>query len=336
MIRFSIAVVLSTLVILNCGLGGESKAVKKRNSIQIIPASDLYSYICSDPAVARYFGMCATTPVTPAVTATTPVGPVSSTTTVVPPESSTTEVISDTTSATNLQLAHWCQFNNGSYLSYGYTFMYTACAICQCTQTRAIRCTNLQCMPTYCIDGSSPTTRTGQCCSQCAYEQPATTCTDNGVTFPQGTLIKTSSSGVQCWCQAGGIECRQTSSASSSSMGMWGDNSASYIVIIVLCIVLILGSMLCCGCTLFYYYYYQRHQQSAQLAYDQYWNNAGWQPMGEEELGVDPNAEQKRAEAEQGQVEQGYPAGNDQEYIPPPYALYNGSYLTEGSQQKHA
>jgi hypothetical protein len=91
-----------------------------------------------------------------------------------------------TPSASALQRAHWCRFNNGSYLSLGQTFMYSACALCQCTQSKAILCTTLQCMTTYCIDNSQPATRPGQCCSQCAYDQAPTACVINGVSFPHG------------------------------------------------------------------------------------------------------------------------------------------------------
>jgi len=37
----------------------------------------------------------------------------------------------------------------------------------------------------------------------------------------------------------------------------------------------------------------------------------------------------KKAEADQSQFVNEYPVGNSEEYIPPPYALYNGHYPTE-------
>jgi hypothetical protein len=41
-------------------------------------------------------------------------------------------------------------------------------------------------MPTYCIDGSTPSPKPGQCCPQCAYENTSTPCLVNGINFPQG------------------------------------------------------------------------------------------------------------------------------------------------------
>jgi len=42
----------------------------------------------------------------------------------------------------------------------------------------------------------------------------------------------------------------------------------------------------------------------------------------------------KKAEAEQNQYEYTYPTGNSEQYIPPPYALYNGSYINEHTEQE--
>jgi hypothetical protein len=110
-------------------------------------------------------------------------------------------------------------------------------------------------------------------------------------------------------------------------LDLWGQGTAVYVIIVIICLFILFGTLLCGGCTLFSYYYYKRHQ-SVQ-AYDQYMTNAGWQPMGDEEQVVDANAEEKKAEADQGQFENEYPVGNSEEYIPPPYALYNGNYPTE-------
>jgi hypothetical protein len=101
--------------------------------------------------------------------------------------SSTAASESDSTDApTSLQRAHWCRFPNGTYTSLGYSFLNTPCSLCQCTQSRAIRCQALQCMPTYCVDNSMPTRQPGQCCTTCAYEQTANACVYNNLTFPHG------------------------------------------------------------------------------------------------------------------------------------------------------
>jgi hypothetical protein len=61
--------------------------------------------------------------------------------------------------------------------------------------------------------------------------------------------------------------------------------------------------------------------------------NAGWQPMSEDGQVIEGTPEEKQAEAEQGQYEYEYPASNSEEYIPPPYALYNGSFVNEQSEK---
>ena len=80
----------------------------------------------------------------------------------------------------------WCRLANGTYLAYGYSFLYTPCSMCQCLRSRIVRCQPLQCMPTYCVDNSMPTRRDGQCCTQCRYEQPANSCSYNNMSFPHG------------------------------------------------------------------------------------------------------------------------------------------------------
>jgi hypothetical protein len=115
-------------------------------------------------------------------------------------------------------------------------------------------------------------------------------------------------------------------------LDLWGQGTAIYVIVAIILVVLVLGSILCCGCTLLYYYYYRSHQQASE----QYWNNAGWQPMTDDEQVVDPNAEEKQAEAEaeQYQYEHEYPTGNSSEYIPPPYALYNGAYVSTEQEKE--
>jgi len=232
-----------------------------------------------------------------------------------------------TTSNTPLEQAHWCSFNNGSYLSLNQKFLYKDCAICQCTESHFIKCTNLSCMASYCIDGQPPVKREGQCCKQCAYEQTSNSCMVNGYTFPHGTLIGQTTDNIQCWCQLGTVECRKSAASLLSGLDYWGDGTAVYVIVIILLAVLLGGTFICCGGGLFFYHYYAKNQQSVQEAYAQYYGSAGWQPMGENgQVIVDGVGAEKQAEAEQQQYEYEYPTGESQEYIPPPYALYNGSY----------
>ena len=112
-----------------------------------------------------------------------------STSTVVTADTTTAAETTSATSPTPLERAQWCRFGNGSYLPLGQVFMHTACSMCQCTTSRAIRCTALQCLPTYCIDNSMPSRINGQCCAQCAYENSTSSCLYNGVTFPHGSFV---------------------------------------------------------------------------------------------------------------------------------------------------
>ena len=98
----------------------------------------------------------------------------------------TTEESTTTQSLTALQRAHWCRFPNGTYLPLHYTYLSSACAMCQCSQGRNIRCSALQCMPTYCVDNSMPGRQSGQCCTTCSYERNANGCVYNNFTYPHG------------------------------------------------------------------------------------------------------------------------------------------------------
>lgn len=80
----------------------------------------------------------------------------------------------------------WCRLGNGTYLADGYSFLHTPCSMCKCLRSRTVRCQPLQCMPTYCVDNSMPIRREGQCCTQCRYEQPASSCSYNNMSFPHG------------------------------------------------------------------------------------------------------------------------------------------------------
>lgn len=323
MARLSAAIVAALFLTLFLGVGGESKVREERDisiQVQTISTDDINNWLCAGNPMAPYMSICSTTTTTTTISPSTssPIssktGPLGQTT---PPskETTTTPITSGSSSASPLQQAHWCSFSNGSYIPLGYTFMYSACTLCQCTQSHAILCTVLQCMPTFCIDGSTPAPRPDQCCSQCAYEPNATACIISSINFPDGAIIKKTSSGLQCWCQLGTIECRQFTSTVFSGLDVWGPGTAIYVVVIVLCVILLFGTLLCGGCTLLYYYYYRRNQQSMQQAYEQYYNSAGWQPMGEDGQVVEGTTEEKQAEAAQNQFEPEHPTGNSEEYI---------------------
>lgn len=79
-----------------------------------------------------------------------------------------------------------------------------------------------------------------------------------------------------------------------------------YIVVMLLAAFFIIGLLACCACTLFIYSHYQRHQDEYEQAYDQYVNEAGWQPVEEvEQTEVDGEFLDKQAEAEKGQTNDG-------------------------------
>jgi hypothetical protein len=132
---------------------------------------------------------------------------------------------------------------------------------------------------------------------------------------------------MKCWCQMGNIECRR-STESSNGMG----DVVIYAVIAFSIIILFVGGICCVG-SILSYYYYTKNSSTHQETYDQHYNHAGWQPMTVDGQVVDTIAEEKQAEAEQSQYYQGYPAGSQQEYVPPPYAMYNGPYPS-GEQSK--
>ncbi|CAF3511461.1 unnamed protein product [Rotaria socialis] len=246
---------------------------------------------------------------------------------------------SSSSSISPLASAHWCHLTNGTNLPLGYLFMYAPCTICQCTSSHNVLCSKLACMNTYCKDDSTPAVRYGQCCPQCAYEANATACYVSGVGFPHGALLKSTTDNVNCWCEYGNIECRQATTSVFAGLDLWGNGTAPYVIATIILIILFVGLLLCCSCTLLYYYYYQRNQHVIQQVYDQYCNNTGgWQPMNEDGVVVDANAEQKQAEAENSQFKNEYPTGNSEAFVPPPYALYNGAYVNDGSanNQKHA
>ena len=151
-----------------------------------------------------------------------------------------------------------------------------------------------------------------------------------------GVLVRSSRHKFQCWCQLGTIECRGLITSSSSV----GKNTAVYTIGILVLVILLVVTLLCCGfgCLYYYYYYYSlTDQQWTDQANEQYWNSGGWQPMADEEYAAAGTAEGKQAEAEQNQSEEVYPTGSSEEYIPPPYAVYNASYVTDESEegQKH-
>ncbi|UJR09162.1 hypothetical protein I4U23_013410 [Adineta vaga] len=334
MMRLLMTIFVAILPLLILGATSE-RDLKKRDVIEVhiqsVKTNDVLKWLCEDSPFASILSFCQSSATT--TTSTSSTSTKSGTSTRV--DQSIATSTSTTESPSALERAHWCRFSNGTYISRGYTFMHTSCDLCQCTQSRLIRCTTLQCMPTYCIDNTVPSRKSGQCCTQCAYEANSTQCVQSGITFPHGTIIKSTSNKIQCWCQLGTIECRKIGISIFSGLDLWGEGTAVYVLVIVLCVMLIFGTLLCGGCSLlYYYYYYYYNQQSAEQAY---WENAGWQPMGEEEQVADADGEKKQAEAEQSQHEQSYPTGFSEEYVPPPYALYNGTYDNEQAhkEQKH-
>lgn len=228
----------------------------------------------------------------------------------------------DTSNLTTLERAHWCRLSNGTYLPLGHIYMRSVCSICQCLKSHTIRCTMIQCMPTYCIDNSMPIRAEGQCCTQCRSDPPAKACTYKGNSFPHGSILRAVRDKMQCWCHLGNIECRNYMGSLFESSNLWRDGTGIYIVVVIICVVLIVGLLLCCGCTFLFYFYYNRYQQEIQQAYDQYVNSGGWQPMEDVEQDVfDTNAEEKQVEA--GKTES---TDSVRESVPPPYSIYNNSF----------
>jgi len=324
MARLLTTMIVVVFMVLILGVSVDGKKVSKRDIIITTDWNQFVNWLCESEFSSSWSYLCNS------LTSTTTTTTQSSSSTAEPSETSASTAGNNnnagTSSATTLQRAHWCQFKNGTYISLGYTFMNSPCALCQCLQSRAIVCTTLQCMPTYCIDGSTPSPKPGQCCPQCAYENTSTPCLVNGISFPQGTVLRRTSDNIQCWCQLGGVECRKATTSLFS-------DTAVYIIVIVLSVLLLFGTLICCATTFFFYYYYQRQQQAAQQDIAQYYMNAGWQPMSEDGQVIEGTPEEKQAEAEQGQYEYEYPASNSEEYIPPPYALYNGSFVNEQSEK---
>ena len=131
---------------------------------------------------------------------------------------------------------------------------------------------------------------------------------------------------MQCWCQWGNIECRSPIRSLFEGIDIFADKTTIYIIVMIIFVVIMFGLLLCCGCTTAFYFYYQRHQAEFEQAYDEYINGAGWESVNEE---IDAAAEEKRLEAEGNE-----PTGDAvEESIPPPYALYNGSYVSEAENK---
>lgn len=163
-----------------------------------IDANNAWSWICQNiPYIET--NLCPTTKTptqstTPATMTTTHVdftqGTSAATNTfTLPTTTPPTSNQGSSSSPSPLQSAHWCYLTNGTYLPLGYAFMSSPCVICQCTQSHDVRCAQLGCMNTYCMDDSMPATRPGECCSQCAYEAKALPCFYNGISFPHGLFL---------------------------------------------------------------------------------------------------------------------------------------------------
>lgn len=184
------AVIILAMLMASTYMADADRESRDKRDIQIMTLDQFLQMICQNfgsksPICSAYTTTTTTTTTTSQSTtqgAGIPLSTQPDTT------ASTTVAATSTTSLSGsaLERAHWCQFSNGSYLSLLQTFMYNDCDICQCTQAHTIQCTKLQCMTTYCIDGSIPATRSGQCCSQCSYDQDPSMCVVNGISFPHG------------------------------------------------------------------------------------------------------------------------------------------------------
>jgi hypothetical protein len=332
-----IVCVLLALILTVCSHDHQKKFHKRETIVVSGSVAAVDSWLCQySTTIAAWLGVNCNNPTTPAPPSSQGSNGQSSTMST-PTTSTAVSSTASNSTPTPLERITWCRLSNGSFLQYGQIYMSGLCTICQCTATRYIRCVPFQCMPADCIDNSSPTTKNGQCCSQCNSDPPAISCTYQGVPYPHGVILRSDNT-MKCWCQMGLVECRNGVGSVFGSLDLWGDGTAVYIVLIVLGVVLLIGTLLCCGCTVFFYYYYQRHQQDFQQVYDQYYNNsAGWQPMAEQDGLTDVNGEDKQTELEQGQFESekylsetnnvNTPPG--QIHMPPPYALYNGAYVSE-------
>jgi hypothetical protein len=178
------AAILVAVFMVALGVNGEVKARNKRDTIQIVSNVNVLDWLCQNNPWGLYFSWCSTTTASPQTSTVPNSGSASSSASSTSAPAST----SSTTPPTPLQSATWCQFSNGTFLTLGQTFMQMACLMCQCAQSHNIACTTLPCMPTSCIDGSTPTVQPGACCATCAYETQAASCTQGGITFPQGTF----------------------------------------------------------------------------------------------------------------------------------------------------
>jgi hypothetical protein len=224
---------------------------------------------------------------------------------------------SSTDDPTALERAHWCRMSNGTYLALNYKFINSKCSLCQCMKGHNIRCQLIECMPTYCLDNSMPHREAGQCCTKCRTDIATnTTCLYDDIEYPHGSLLKSVEGKMQCWCQLGNIECRTYMGTLMDSLDVLASGATVYIILIIIFVVLIMGSLFCCGITLIVYYYYHNNQQKIQHAYDQYINDAGWQPLEESEADfINDDTEKKDIEAEKYQYES-YVSENG----PPPYS----------------
>ena len=194
MVKLPTAIIVAIFIVVLLGVNGEAKARNKRETVEIVGGSDLLGWLCQNSQWASYLGSWCNT-----VTTTTTPTPVTSTAQSTAPSAggstssiggSTSTASTSSSSPSPLQNAFWCQLTNGTYLTNGQTYLQSQspCSMCQCTQSRAVVCKTLACMPTYCIDGSTPTVKSGNCCPTCAYETQALSCSVSGTIFPHGRL----------------------------------------------------------------------------------------------------------------------------------------------------
>jgi hypothetical protein len=238
------------------------------------------------------------------------------------------EIANSSSQSTALERAHWCRFSNGTYTPLGFTYRRGLCSMCRCLKSHAILCQVIECMATYCLDNKMPIRKIDQCCTQCSTDvAKRDSCDYNGISYPHGAVMKVIEGKMQCWCQLGDIECRKYIGSLFEGFSALTDGTTISIIILVVFISLFFGLLMCCGCTVFLYSYVQQNQQLIEQAYNEYAGTGGWQPITDEESYAVDN--------EKGYVvDEKYPYEYpSDDSVPPPYAIYDNSYVPTNDQK---
>ena len=135
---------------------------------------------------------------------------------------------------------------------------------------------------------------------------------------------------MQCWCQLGNIECRNYMASLFQGWDAFADGTIIYVIVMMVFAIIFFGSLLCLGCTFFLYAYVQRNQYLIERTYNEYAGTGGWQPIIEEEsYEVDNTVDEKFV------VDEKQPLENPtDDSIPPPYAIYDKSYVPTNQQKQ--